>query len=419
MSDTVKFREVSMRVAIFTDTLAPEVNGVANTLDKLSRYFERKSIKHAFFAPDYKKNGISGLDTLSEAKRVHRFPGVRVKISPESCIAFPRGPLINNLCDDFAPDLVHVTTEFGIGYKGLKYATSRKLPLIMSCHTDYCKYLKHFDLGSLETLAEKYLKWFYSFSDKTLAPSRHTLEKLKEKNYRNVGIWTRGIDTDKFSAGYRSRKVRKMLGAGDKFTFLYVGRLSPEKGLRLLIHAISEINNRFPDKAVFVFTGDGPYAEKIRKAGFDNVVMTGFKHGKELSEIYASCDCFAFPSGTETFGNTPLEAMASGLPVVGINGGGVTEFLTHGHNALLSGENKYSLVRETVVDLTYRVDQKAQPFFWRKPSDIQEGKLIAGTEHFSYLPAPVSGVELICVDAPGPYPYVSIVFFFKLFQSMP
>ena len=271
-----------MKIAYYTDTLAPEVNGVANTLGKLSDYLERKSIRHTFFAPDYRKDDIEEPDMLSGLKRVHRFPGVRVKVSPESCVAFPRAALINSLCDEFSPDLIHVTTEFGIGYRGLKYATSRKLPLVMSSHTDFCNYLKYFDLDPLEVIAEKYLKWFYSFSDKTLVPSKHTLEKLKEKNYKNLGIWTRGIDTSKFNAGFRSTEVRKMLGTGDKFAFLYVGRLSPEKGLHLMIPAIREINNRFPGKAVFVFTGDGPYAEKIQQAGFENVIMTGFAHNKDF-----------------------------------------------------------------------------------------------------------------------------------------
>jgi len=81
------------------------------------------------------------------------------------------------------------------------------------------------------------------------------------------------------------------------------------------------------------------------------VIMTGFKYDKELSEIYASCDCFAFPSGTETFGNTALEAMASGLPVVGINGGGVTDFLTHGFNAILSGENDQETFTQNLISI--------------------------------------------------------------------
>lgn len=321
-----------MRIAYFTDTYLPEVNGVTNTLKQLTLYLEQRNTEHIFFAPDYDGGGKS----CAAGNRVRRFPGIRVSLSPNSCLAFPRAKTIFDLCDEFTPDLVHVTTEFGIGYRGMKYALSRRLPLVMSCHTDYCNYLSFFNLGSLENMADLYLKWFYRFSQKTLVPSRSTLEQLLRKGYQNLGIWSRGIDVGSFHPELRSATLREKLGIGDRFAFLYVGRLSPEKGLHMLLQAIPAINSRFPNKAVFVFTGDGPYADTIRQAGFDNVILTGFRSGRELSQIYASCDCFAFPSGTETFGNAPLEALASGLPVAGINSGGVTDFLSHGENALLS-----------------------------------------------------------------------------------
>ena len=340
-----------MRIAYFTDTFAPEKNGVANTLAMLSGYLEQKGIQHVFFAPDYpyRSKEHTKIDMLPKTKHVYRFKGIQVGISPNSSLAFPNPRIINSLCDTFNPDIVHVTNEFGIGNRGMKYAVSRNLPLIMSYHTDYCKYLDYFSLSHLEPFAEKYLKWFYHYSDKTLVPSQHTLKQLEMRGYDNLGIWSRGIDTDRFSDSLRSTEFRRCYGIDNKFVFLYVGRLSPEKGLHVLLNAIERINRLFPGKAAFVFTGDGPYADKIRQSGFDNVVMTGFKTGKELSEVYASCDCFAFPSATETFGNTPLEALASGLPVVGINAGGVTEFLIHGYNSLLVDNGDQEAFTEAMI----------------------------------------------------------------------
>jgi glycosyltransferase involved in cell wall biosynthesis len=119
----------------------------------------------------------------------------------------------------------------------------------------------------------------------------------------------------------------------------------------LPISAIETIEGRFPQKTAFVFTGGGPYEDFIRQKNFPNVILTGFKTGLDLSEIYASCDCFAFPSGTETFGNAALEAMASGLPVAGIASGGVTEFLSHGKNALLSPEGDRKAFTENLITL--------------------------------------------------------------------
>lgn len=339
-----------MRIAYFTDTYIPEINGVTNTLGKLSTYLEQRGIQHMFFAPDYKRNA-GEISLLSDEKKVKRFKGIKVAVSPESRLAFPQTRHINTVCDEFAPDLIHVTSELGIGYRGMKYATSRRLPLIMSYHTDYCKYLEYFKMGAFENIIEAYLKWFYGFSDKTLAPSKHTLEQLRENGYKNLGIWSRGIDTCKFNANFRSTEVRDKLGIGERFAFLFVGRLSPEKGLHMLLYAIEKINTLFPEKAVFIFTGDGPYAETIRQAGFDNVIMTGMKRGQELSEIYSSGDCFAFPSGTETFGNTPLEAMASGLPIVGINGGGVTEYLVHEHNSLLCANGDKDAFTDNLITM--------------------------------------------------------------------
>ncbi|MGI6005391.1 MAG: glycosyltransferase family 4 protein [Christensenellales bacterium] len=341
-----------MKIAYFTDTYAPEVNGVASTLAKLSGYLEQKGIRHAFFAPDYEGSaGTNGICAFPGMKEEHRFSGIKVRISPNSRLAFPRAGLIADLCDKFAPDLVHVITEFGIGYRGMKYAVSRKLPLIMSHHTDYCKYLTYFGLSPFEPFAEMYLKRFYSHSHRTLVPSTHTMQQLLEKEYANLGIWSRGIDTGQFNAGFRSEPVRSRLGISDKFAFLFVGRLSPEKGLHMLLHAAGEIGRLFPGKAAFVITGDGPYAETIRQAGIDNVIMTSFKRGRALSEIYASCDCFAFPSGTETFGNTCLEAMASGLPIAGVNGGGVTDYLIHGENALLCADTDQNGFAENMMKL--------------------------------------------------------------------
>jgi glycosyltransferase involved in cell wall biosynthesis len=340
-----------VKIAYFTDTFAPEVNGVANTLSKLSVYLEKNSTSHAFFAPDYDGKATQTDAYPKDGAQIHRFPGVKVKISPNSCLAFPKTREIFDLCDDFGPDIVHVTTEFGIGYKGMKYATSRNLPLIMSYHTDYCKYLSYFNLAPLEPIANFYLKWFHNSSEKILVPSKYTLNQLTEKNYKNLGIWSRGIDTDRFNVSFRSGKIRQELGIEDKFTFLYVGRLSHEKGLHMLLHAVEKINTRFPGRAAFIFTGDGPYGEHIRRAGFENVIMTGFKKGRELSQIYASCDCFAFPSGTETFGNAALEAMASGLPVAGISCGGVTEFLVHGVNALLCASRDSEAFSDNLIRL--------------------------------------------------------------------
>lgn len=318
-----------MRIAYFTDTFEPEINGVVNTLTRLNEYLHKKGIEFVVFAPAYNE------DTVNSNANIHRYRGFSPQISPKSCLAFPRSKDIFTLCDQFQPDIIHVTTEFGIGYKGLQYARSRNLPLVKSYHTNFEQYLKYHKLGPLYALAKLYLKWFCSPSEMLLVPSKNTLNQLKEQNYQNLDIWSRGIDTQVFNPSFRSQQLRRDLGIGDRFAYLYCGRLSAEKGLDTLMAAIEQVNQNHQDNVVFILTGDGPYAAAIKAKNYPNVVMTGFAKGRRLSELYASCDGFAFPSGTETFGNSALEAIASGLPLVGVNSGGITDFLTHGDNALL------------------------------------------------------------------------------------
>lgn len=342
-----------MKIAYFTDTYAPELNGVTNTLTKLGNYLKQREIRHSFFVPAYDNKTAEGPNAAQDIQSVYRFPGIRVAISPNGCFPLPRTREIFGLCDAFAPDLVHVINEGGLGNQGRKYALARRLPLVMSFHTDYTNYLSYHHLEPIRPVADLYLKWFYACSQKTLVPSAHTMRQLADKGFGNLGIWSRGIDTERFNRSFRSLELRESLGIRDRFAFSYIGRLSAEKGLHMFLPAIKKINALFPGKAVFVFTGDGPYAETIRKWNFDNVVMTGFKTGAALSRVYASCDCYAFPSGTETFGNSALEAVASGLPVVGVNRGGVTEFLVHNGNALLCADGD----REAFANNLIRVMQ--------------------------------------------------------------
>jgi glycosyltransferase involved in cell wall biosynthesis len=340
-----------MKIAYFTDTYSPEINGVTNTLSRLGAYLDEKHIHHAVFVPAYEyEDPLPRRDRHSAYRNLYRFKGLKAPLSPKSRLAFPDFRKIDEICDDFKPDLIHVSTELGIGFRGMRYAVTRRLPLVMSYHTNFGEYLRYFHLAFLKPALEKYFSWFYRFAHRVLAPSRHTLEELFHRKYRNLDIWSRGIDPAIFNPEYRNEELRNRMGKG-KFIFLYVGRLSPEKELDMLLYAAAELERRFPRKTVFVFTGDGPYAETIRRHRLPNVALTGFRRGRELSEIYASADCFAFPSGTETFGNAALEAMASGLPVAGTANGGVTDFLSHGHNALLCPESCREAFLENMVTL--------------------------------------------------------------------
>jgi glycosyltransferase involved in cell wall biosynthesis len=143
------------------------------------------------------------------------------------------------------------------------------------------------------------------------------------------------VDPRVFSPRFRSEAYRAAFGLGpDDLLVTYIGRVAREKNLGLLLEAWETLA---PERgaAKLVFVGRGPLEDEIRRREIPGVFVAGLLQGEALSAAYASADLFAFPSTTETFGNSLLEAMGSGLPCLVGASGGVLEFATHGSNAWL------------------------------------------------------------------------------------
>jgi glycosyltransferase involved in cell wall biosynthesis len=317
-----------VRIAFFTDTFPPQINGVSNTLYYFSRYLTQKQIAHLFFTPEYK-----GDKTDEGAYAAVRFPSVPFVLYPQVRLALPGISDVHDRLRAFRPDVVHIVTEFGMGLKGLLAARRLGLPVVMSYHTDFDRYLAHYGLGLLEEPLWRYMRWFHSFARVNLCPSEQTLRRLAFRGIQNLAVWSRGIDPARFSPRFYSQALRRSLGAENKLLYLYVGRVSAEKGIGVYADAIRRFNARHPDRAMFAFTGDGPYLDTLRAMNVNNMIFTGALRGQPLSEIYASCDVFVFPSDNETFGNAMLEAMASGAAGICADAGGLKDFTAHGQNA--------------------------------------------------------------------------------------
>ncbi len=319
-----------MRIAYFTDTYLPQVNGVTNTLEKLGGYLAGRNIEHMFFAPEYPGNTI----TFRE-KSVKRFKSVAFPLYPECRLSLPVYSGLYRYADRFKPDIVHLVTPLGIGMAGLKYARERGIPVVSSFHTNFDMYLKYYKLEYFHDSLWNFFKWFHGFSAVNFCPSEDTLKTLESKGIENLKIWSRGIETEKFNPLHRDELLRLSLGDEKRKNFLYVGRLAAEKDLDILMQSIDRINLIYPGKARFVLVGDGPHAKTLMHMAPENVLFPGYLKGRELAAMYASCDAFVFPSSTETFGNVVLEAMASGLPVITVDSGGVKDSMLHNCNGIL------------------------------------------------------------------------------------
>jgi glycosyltransferase involved in cell wall biosynthesis len=315
-----------MKVALFTDTYLPQINGVTNTLTKLLEYYERKGIDYKLFVPQY--------EIQSSDYNIERFYSIKFFIYPEARVTFPNFKRINATLADFGPDIVHNMTEFNMGTTGMGYGKAHNVPTISNYTTNFSQYADYYKLFFLKAPIWNWMKWYHTQNDLTLCPSHAAQKILLHHGITNTGIFSRGIDAQNFHPQKRNNDLRKKLKIENKTAFLYVGRIAVEKDLDVLCKSYQAIHKKFGHSAGLVIVGDGPYLDRCKQIFPRDTVYTGFKSGKELADIYASCDLFVCPSSTETFGNVVLEAMASGLPVIGADAGGVGELIQKNVNGL-------------------------------------------------------------------------------------
>ena len=318
-----------MKVALFTDTFTPQINGVTKTLDRLIDYLDQAGIDYLVFAPDAPQENANSFE-----ENIQRMLSISFFLYPECRLSVPNYFKINQRLEEYDPDLIHIVTPFNLGLCGLKYAQDNQVPLVSSYHTNFTHYLDYYNLNFLEKPIWQFFRWFHSFSARNYCPSQETLHTLKQQGINNLEVWGRGINPDLYSPEYYDEMWIKKYGLEDKIKLLYVGRLAPEKNLQLLMNSLNKLNSQYKEKIELLITGDGPLLEELKNNAPQNVTFTGYLTGQELSSLYATADVFVFPSLTETYGNVVLEAMASGLPVVGVLAGGVKENLIDNYNGL-------------------------------------------------------------------------------------
>jgi glycosyltransferase involved in cell wall biosynthesis len=347
-------QKMTMNIALFTDTYTPDVNGVAKTLARWVAFLKKQGHQVRVFAPEAK-----GAPSTSHEEAVKRYKSLPFFLYPELQAALPNPLDVKQSLQEFKPDIIHVATPFNLGLFGRHYALKNNIPFVASYHTNLDQYLTSYKLEWAESLLEKYLYWFHKDCEKVYAPSNDTATHLINQQYPNVCLWKRGVDATLFKpieehTHSRESILRRYDIPPDKFTLLYVGRLATEKNLDFLLNTLNKLPQHIQQTAQMVLVGDGPMRDEIeqRMKEMDiSVYLLGFKGGEELAEIYASADVFFFPSATETFGNVVLEALASGVPVIGANAGGVKELIESGHSGFLCPADKQLYFIEAIETL--------------------------------------------------------------------
>jgi glycosyltransferase involved in cell wall biosynthesis len=333
-----------MKIALFTDTFYPDINGVARTLKRLTDYFDDQDITFKVFAPTTSSN-----EYVSD--NIHRFKSLSFFLYPECRLAFPNLVQLKNELQQFSPDLIHVATPFNIGLCGVYYAKKLHIPLVGSYHTDFDHYLKYYDLQFFSKVVWKYMNWFHSPFKKLFVPSMETLQQLKRRQFKHLEIWPRGVDCQLFHPHYDQLTIREHYNISKKYLLTYVGRLAPEKDVKTLLGVAKSLPPEVNEQIQWMIVGDGPLREEMEKDAPANMMFTGYLNGERLAEVYGASDLFVFPSPTETFGNVVLEALASGTPVIGADSGGVKSIIQNDKTGILCKSSNVQEFTNAVVEL--------------------------------------------------------------------
>ena len=272
-----------MRIAIATDAWHPQVNGVVRTLNATIAALRGLGHEVEVFALDH-------FCTLP----VPGYGAIRLAVAPRFAL--------RRMLADYAPDIVHISTEGPIGWAARGWCRARNVPFTSAFHTRFPDYIAVRTGLSAE--------WFWPILRRFHAPSRAVLvataslaEELAGRGIAHTRRWSRGIDQTLFHAdGPRHPAMAGLPGQ----VLLNVGRVASEKNLEAFLDA--------PVAGSKVVVGDGPALAMMRQK-YPHVHFMGALAGEELASSYRAADCFVFPSLTDTFGLVVIEALACGVPV--------------------------------------------------------------------------------------------------------
>ncbi len=316
-----------MRIAYFTETLPPFIDGVTHTLSHLKKSLSDEGHEFIFLSPI-----VPGTDGW--VGKVSQVISVPVPVYTKYRMGLPAFHDIKATLDKFKPDLVHNVSPFFMGMAAYNYAREHGIPAVNSYHTRFVSYLKYYRLGGMEPFGWFYLRKFYNRGARTFVPSVATMNELGGHGFQKLALWQRGIDNTKFSPLFADRRLHDRWSPDGNPVALFAGRLVKEKDIYTLIRAYRILKGKKIDYKL-VFVGAGPLKEELLRE-LPDAIMAGFLTGEDLSRAYATADIFVFPSTTESFGNVVLEAEASGLPCVVAAEGGVMDLVEDGATGFLT-----------------------------------------------------------------------------------
>ena len=361
-----------MRVALFTDTFLPKVDGIVAVICLLLDHLAARGVETILFAP----NTGGPIEQYNQTP-VITAPSLPFPFYPDLYMGTPTPKTFREL-HKFDPHVVHLIHPSVFGLLSYVAIKQMRLPTLVSYHIDYGRVAQHYKVGpfSASFIAPTInflTRQIMNSADYNLAPSRYIQQRVREIGVTaEVGLWKRGVDAEKFHPRFASDAMRRRLSDHhpEDTLLLYVGRISAEKQLPQLKAVLDNVPG-----TRLALVGDGPARAEMEAvfAGTPTTFM-GYLQGEELSQAYASADIFVFPSALESFGLVVVEAMAAGLPVVASRVGGVTDVVEEGRtgytfavndiDTLIEGVRQIASSRECIEEMGRAAREFAETQTW-------------------------------------------------------
>lgn len=336
-----------MKIAFFTDTYAPHLNGVAVFVEVMAKALRKVGHKVYIFAPSVR--GYKDIDP-----NVIRIPSVSIPRMPEAVrapILIPHKYLIKIYKLDI--DIVHAHGNGAFSFIGYQVAKLKRVPYVCTFHTMLTEYTHYIFYGKVlkPNMVKAAARLWCRFCDAIITPSAKMKDALHSFGVKKeIFVIPNFIDHKKFAVNEKDY-LRKNLGLSkDAKILLSVGRLGKEKSFDFLLKVFKKllIDEKNSHLAI---VGYGPLENNLfrlsRKLKIeDRVHFIGKIEQKKMPSVYKSADLFVFASKTEVHPMVIIEAVSAGLPIVVVNDKAYEDLVVDNFNGFLLPKNQEIFVRK-------------------------------------------------------------------------
>ena len=315
-----------MKLLLITDAWSPQVNGVVTTYSNIVGQLSKFNIEVEVLHPG-------------------NFYSIPLPFYNEIKVAINPWKVLLKIKDS-NPDYIHIGTEGPLGIVSRIYLSYKRIPFTSAIHTKFPEYL-NLHLRVPLSITYALMRWFHKRSHRVLVNTQSHKAELEKRGFRNLSIWSRGIDFKKF----KDTSIK----LNHKDYLLYVGRVSKEKNIEAFLN-IETTHEK-------VVVGDGPYRQMLQKK-FPRVKFVGCKTGPELAAWYRNASVFVFPSMTDTFGIVVIEALFCGVPVAAYPVTGPLDIVEEGITGSLDHDLKKAIDKALQINRE-NCTKNAEKYTWR------------------------------------------------------